>query len=58
MARISFIEFPQYIVNGEVQRRLLSKDGLHLSFEGTELVVSNIEDQIFRTIWELTKVTC
>lgn len=58
MSRISFVEFPQYIVNGEVQRHLLSKDGLHLSFEGTEHVVSNIEDQIFRTMWDLTKVTC
>ena len=58
MDRITFVEFPQYVVHGEVQRRLLSKDGLHLSFEGTEHVVSSIEDQIFRALWDLTKVTC
>ena len=58
MDRIQFIEFPQYIVSGEIQRHLLSKDGLHLSFEGTEYVVSSIENQIFRSLWDLTKIVC
>lgn len=58
MDRITFVEFPRYIVQGEIQRHLLSKDGLHLSFEGTEYVVSTIEDQIFRTLWDLNKIVC
>jgi len=58
MDRIQFIEFPQYIVSGEIQRHLLSKDGLHLSFEGTEYVVSSIENQIFRSLWDITKIVC
>ena len=44
------VEHPQFIDSaGRIQDSLLSADGVHLSFEGTPIVVGNIESAIIET---------
>ena len=46
---IVFLSHDQdFQTNGVVQRHMLSRDGIHLSFKGTETIVSRIETEIKR----------
>ena len=44
------INFPAFIENGVIQNQLLSRDGLHLSFQGTRYVAHVIRDRVLYTM--------
>ena len=44
MESVYIVEHPQFVSSlGVTNESLLAEDGLHLSFEGTEVTVQNIE---------------
>ena len=47
--KLQFLTYPNFVCGGVINEELLSRDGLHLSYEGTQYVV----DQIKETISEL-----
>ncbi|CAC5382281.1 unnamed protein product [Mytilus coruscus] len=46
--RLTYVGHPSFVVDGKLQRLLLSKDGLHLSRDGATTVVRELEAEIRR----------
>jgi hypothetical protein len=46
MGLLYYAGHPSFKVGGQIQRQLLSRDGLHLSQTGTRTVVNDIETAI------------
>jgi len=44
--QLHYVGHPTFAQNGAIQRDLLSRDGLHLSFRGTSTVVTDIETAV------------
>ena len=44
--KIHYVSHSSFVQHGEIQRHLLSRDGLHLSFKGTAQVVADIEKAV------------
>ncbi|XP_052103656.1 uncharacterized protein LOC127737165 [Mytilus californianus] len=64
--RLHYVGHPSFAQKGTIQRHLLSRDGLHLSYRGTSTVVKDIESAIRHlrktkdthdSIWELPTST-
>ena len=58
--KLHYVSHSSLIQHGEIQRHLLSRDGLHLSFKGTAQVVANIEKAVLdlhntepTSIWDI-----
>ena len=58
--KLHYVSHSSFIQHGEIQRHLLSRDGLHLSFKGTVQVVSDIEKAVLElhntettSIWDI-----
>ena len=44
--KLQFLTYPNFVCSGVVNEEFLSRDGLHLSFEGTQYVVDRIKETI------------
>jgi len=62
--KLHYVNHSSFIQHGEIQRHLLSRDGLHLSFKGTAQVVADIEKAVLNlhnteptSIWDIQLLT-